>query len=88
MYKLLRPVRWLLKETGKIIEFTGSEVSTCGKKLEDLGEDILKELERTGYIAKDTSNTGAAEPKIEPAELNEATEVDDKVSKKGKKKGK
>ena len=71
MYKVLKPIRWLVHGTGKTLEFMGREVSECGVKLEDLGEDILKELERTGYIAKDTSNTGAAEPKIEPVELDE-----------------
>lgn len=71
MYKVLKPIRWFMRETGKTLEFMGKGVSECGVKLEDLGDDILKELERTGYIAKHTSNTGPAEPKIEPVELEE-----------------
>jgi hypothetical protein len=71
MYKLLKPLKWLEKETGKVLEFTGSCVSKCGKKIEDLGEDILKSLEQEGYIAKHTSNTGAAEPKINPVQFDE-----------------
>lgn len=71
MYKILKPFKWVEKETGKLLVFVGDGVSECGKKLEDLGEDILKSLEANDYIATHTSNTGPAEPKIEPVEFND-----------------
>jgi hypothetical protein len=52
MWQLLKPLKWLEKETGKVLVFTGSTVSECGKDIEDLGEKILQDLEKNKYIAK------------------------------------
>lgn len=56
MYKVLKPFKWFMHLTGETIEFIGKDVSTCGKKLEDLGDDILKELESKKYITKQVNS--------------------------------
>lgn len=76
MYKILKPFKWFLVETGKTVEFVNQDVSTCGKKLEDLGADALKELELKKYIGKCSEKL----PNLEPPEDN-----DQKIKKRAKK---